>query len=398
LEYKALALSDSTKLKLCTPKRQDNFFFGVQSFSFVITKMYDLPRKKLCELLDHYGIIIIEDAERCESLLRNACGDEYKRAIFVLVNAIREGVVKEISNLPQSLLNDEELNRLAQHLHENLWLDKSAADWAVESWALALKGKKQFFEKDLVNLPSPAQAPTKALSPINPLDYLRLLWWVFNSPQQLQAYWQVFGQEDEKRVGNWLVSTLIWWPLLVSLLILEQSLTKIGMLEIYIGLTVGCWILTGWFKINQNMAISLAFLMSICLTVLVSVSVANIVMAGFLWLSLIVGVAVIMASLIAVIVAGDVAVVVAVLVSIGVAIGIAVGVALLLSDFMVGLLAGSAAGLIAAIVMEFVANVVGDAIKNTLITGIPSFLARLAFVLLIVTHLSFIGLYLRPYF
>jgi len=362
--------------------------------------MYDLPREKLCELLDHYSIIIIEDAERCESLLRNACGDEYKRAIFVLVNAIREGVVKEISNLPQSLLNDEELNRLAQHLHENLWLDKSAADWAVESWTLALKGKKQFFEKDLVNLPSPAQVatPTKALSPINPLDYLRLLWWIFNSPQQLQAYRQVFGQEDEKRVGNWLVSTLIWWPLLVSLLILEQSLTKIGMLEIYIGLTVGCWILTGWFKINQNMAISLAFLMSICLTVLVSVSVANIVMAGFLWLSLVVGVAVIMASLIAVIVAGDVAVVVAVLVSIGVAIGIAVGVALLLSDFMVGLLAGSAAGLIASIVMEFVANVVGDAIKNTLKTGIPSFLARLAFVLLIITHLSFIGLYLHPYF
>ncbi len=362
--------------------------------------MYDLPRQKLCELLDHYGIIIIKDAERCESLLRNACGDEYKRAIFVLVNAIREGVVKEISNLPQSLLNDEELNRLAQHLHENLWLDKSAADWAVESWALALKGKKQFFEKD--NLPPPqtgqVATPTKALSPINPLDYLRLLWWVFNSPQQLQAYRQVFGQEDEKRVGNWLVSTLIWWPLLVSLLILEQSLTKIGMPEIYIGLTVGCWILTGWFKINQNMAISLAFLMSICLTVLVSVSVANLVMAGFLWLSLIVGVAVIMASLIAVIVAGDVAVVVAVLVSIGVAIGIAVGVALLLSDFMVGLLAGSAAGLIAAIVMEFVANVVGDAIKNTLKTGIPSSLARLAFVLLIITHLSFIGLYLRPYF
>jgi len=25
LEYKALALSDSTKLKLCTPTRQDNF-------------------------------------------------------------------------------------------------------------------------------------------------------------------------------------------------------------------------------------------------------------------------------------------------------------------------------------------------------------------------------------
>jgi len=364
--------------------------------------MYDLPRQKLCELIDHYGIILTEDAERCESLLRNACGDEYKRAIFVLVNAIREGVVKEISNSSQSLLNEEELNRLAQQLHENLWLDKTAADWAVESWELALKGKNPFFEKDLVNLPSPqtgqVATPTKALSPINPLDYLRLLWWVFNKPQQLQAYRQIFGQEDEKRVGSWLVSTLTWWPLLVSLLILEQSPTKIGMPEIYIGLSVGCWILTGWFKINQNMAISLAFLMSICLTVLVSVSVANIVMAGFIWLSVAVGVAVIVASLIAVIVAGDVAVVVAVLVLIGVTIGMAVGVALLLSDFMAGLMAGSAAGLIAGIVMEFVANVVGDAIKNTLKTGIPSFLARLAFVLLIVTHLFFIGLYLRPYF
>jgi hypothetical protein len=37
----------------------------------------------------------------------------------------------------------------------------------------------------------------KQLSPRNPTDHLRLLWWVFVVPKQLIAYRAIYGEEDE---------------------------------------------------------------------------------------------------------------------------------------------------------------------------------------------------------
>ncbi|OQY53907.1 MAG: hypothetical protein B6247_13510 [Candidatus Parabeggiatoa sp. nov. 2] len=51
-------------------------------------------------------------------------------------------------------------------------------------------------------------------------DYLRLLWWVLVMPQQLIAYREKFGEKDERRVGKWLVSTLTFLPLLMPSLAL----------------------------------------------------------------------------------------------------------------------------------------------------------------------------------
>ncbi|TGO03016.1 hypothetical protein PN36_14090 [Candidatus Thiomargarita nelsonii] len=45
LEYKALALSDSTKLKLCTPKKQIDSVVGVQDLSW--TSLINLLPKNL---------------------------------------------------------------------------------------------------------------------------------------------------------------------------------------------------------------------------------------------------------------------------------------------------------------------------------------------------------------
>ena len=61
-------------------------------------------------------------------------------------------------------------------------------------------------------LPADFPKPTtqRRLSPWNPLDHLRLLWWVLVTPQRLKAYRGAFGEKDERRVGRWLVSTLIW--------------------------------------------------------------------------------------------------------------------------------------------------------------------------------------------
>jgi len=40
----------------------------------------------------------------------------------------------------------------------------------------------------------------KKLSPLNPLDYLRLIWWLLVMPQYLKAYRETFG--DEKRLAK----------------------------------------------------------------------------------------------------------------------------------------------------------------------------------------------------
>ncbi len=379
--------------------------------------MHDFPCQKLCELIDHHGTILSEDVERCESLLHRVCGDKYKREVFVLVNAIKEDVVKDLLNSPQHLPN-EMLNRLAQRLYNNLWLDKTAAEWAVQSWAIALNGKTTepiTQKKSLQLLTTDAQEiatvkvkkPPKRLSSFNLLDYLRLLWWVLVKPQQLQAYRQTFGQEDEKRVGNWLVSSLIWWPLLIPTLALgleqwphvAEAWLPNTYLLISAFLIIG-WLLTGGIKINKDMAIGITIFISVGIAVGVAVDMAGIVIGVVaIWfpvaivVSMALFVAVIIASLVAIIVASDVAVVIAVLVSLGVAVGIAGGVTLWLSDFIVGFIACSIAGFVAGVVVNFMANFMGNATKESLKTGKYFFLARLVFLFLVISHFLLFGLY-----
>lgn len=345
--------------------------------------MYDLPRQKLCELIDHYGTMMTEDVTRCESLLYKSCGDEYKREIFVLIHAIKEGVVKELLHFP----SDEACKHLAQQLHDKLWLDTTAAEWAVHSWKIALKGKIQ---NPLLGKNAQIQTASKVqLHLLNPLDYIRLLWWVLAKPQQLSAYRQLFGSEDDMRLGNWLISTLIWGPLLLLLQYLPE------MSFVFDALIVGAWIVTGSLKMTKNMGIVMTLFISIVVSVLVSVSVAISVMSQSLILGLIssgtVLIALMLAYLVAIVVASDMVVVITVLTSIGVAVGMAVGVAFV--DLQIALIAGGIAGILAGFVMDVMTNSVGKHIKESVITGNPSVSGHFAFLLLVITHLFLMGCY-----
>jgi hypothetical protein len=180
--------------------------------------MHNFPRQQLCELVNHYGAKVYENADHCEFLLQERCGNDYKLEIFVLVDAIKEGVIKKLLNIPKSSSQETLFAKLTRRLHKDslrfLGLDKETAKWAVQSWGIALS-----------QLPKPKTTKQpKRLSYLNPLDHLRLLWWVLMSPQQLQVYRQTFGESDEKHVGRWLVSTLTWWPLLVPILALGFEL------------------------------------------------------------------------------------------------------------------------------------------------------------------------------
>lgn len=100
--------------------------------------MNELPRRKLVEIIAKHGRSITENPRRLEGLLRDYCG-AYRREISVLVMAVEEHAVPDMlaaaaTAVPRQVL----LTRLARRLCDNLGLSEAAADWSIESWALAL--------------------------------------------------------------------------------------------------------------------------------------------------------------------------------------------------------------------------------------------------------------------
>jgi hypothetical protein len=238
--------------------------------------MHDFPRQKLQELINRHGAILTENAQHCEYFLRQACGVEYKREVFALVCAVREGVVKELLNPPQGLPRTLFLEQLTEQLHD-LGLEKTLSYWALQSWEMAL----------LPNASFPQLKNAKRLSPLNPLDYLRLLWWVLVKPQQLQAYRNTYGEEDENHVGKWLVSTLTWWPLLMptlasglELLMPTADNWPPNAYLWFSVLLIGCWLLTGKLgnvgegSVMGNVAFGVVFSVVFILTYVIAIVTA----------------------------------------------------------------------------------------------------------------------------
>jgi hypothetical protein len=123
-------------------------YFQLRNFS-----MHNEPRQQLCQLIAQYGRSLSEDPRRCGALLKDHCG-QYKREIFVLVNALENRVATELMNasagVPESIL----LSRLSKRLEDELGLAETAAKWAVETWALALGVITQPLS---VSVPTPVQ-------------------------------------------------------------------------------------------------------------------------------------------------------------------------------------------------------------------------------------------------
>lgn len=121
--------------------------------------MHNEPRQQLCQLIAQYGRSLSEDPRRCGALLKDHCG-QYKREIFVLVNALENGVAEELvkasSGVPIAIL----LSRLNKRLEDELGLAETAAKWAVETWALAL---------GVIDQPLPTSVPT-TIQPAQPIS------------------------------------------------------------------------------------------------------------------------------------------------------------------------------------------------------------------------------------
>jgi hypothetical protein len=93
----------------------------------------------------------------------------------------------------------------------------------------------------------------RRLNPWNPLDHLRLLWWVLVTPKRLVAYREAYGENDEQKVSRWLVVTFVCFPALVVTLAYvfgtPHTIT-------FLSLVVYWWVLSGasvgWALIAGN--------------------------------------------------------------------------------------------------------------------------------------------------
>ena len=123
--------------------------------------MYNEPREKLRELIAQYGRSLCDDPRRCGALLKDYCG-QYKREIFVLVNALENRIAQELINAPAGIPVTLLFTRLIKRLEDELAMTTEAAQWAMESWALALGVIDQPFPIVAPSAPQPPLAPEQS--------------------------------------------------------------------------------------------------------------------------------------------------------------------------------------------------------------------------------------------
>ncbi len=76
---------------------------------------------------------LIQDAARCEALLRDACPD-CRKEISVLVSVVKSGAAQEIASASESTPFASLRNRLIQRIEDEQGLSHEAATWGVDGW------------------------------------------------------------------------------------------------------------------------------------------------------------------------------------------------------------------------------------------------------------------------
>jgi hypothetical protein len=121
--------------------------------------MNNQARQHLFQVINDYGIDVAKDLRRLESLLKDYTQGQYKREVFLCIQAAREGVIEALQNnkhLPYNVV----AARLTKQLHEDYGLDLHAAKWAVGSWVVVLGLTNKFPEpKSPTAISTPIQVP-----------------------------------------------------------------------------------------------------------------------------------------------------------------------------------------------------------------------------------------------
>jgi len=252
-----------------------------------------------------------------------------------------------------------------------------------------------------------------SLSVFNPLDHLRLLWWIFVMPQQLKEHKEIFGDEQQAHVGKWLVNTLVLLPLFMLILGLGlELLPHSGNWSTYtflLSFLVIFWLLTGWLGDLKNSLMSVMIIIAFIVTINIVFAVTFSIAGGLVFL-----VAFIVTFIVTFIVfivtesitekyfsdMGDEG-------AIGLISGMAIVITLIVVDdgvmfdiaayeisvpelaIMVGFY-GSFLSILFSFAAFSVALNVADVVKNTLKTGIPLSIIRLIFFIFVIDYIFLI--------
>src|SRR5437660_12228590 len=98
--------------------------------------MNEVARRTLRQIVGDQGMAIGENPRRVEAFLRDLCGD-CRAEIFLLTTAAQAGVPHDLMSASTGL-HDVIGGRLVSRLVDEFGIARDGAEWAVESWALAL--------------------------------------------------------------------------------------------------------------------------------------------------------------------------------------------------------------------------------------------------------------------
>jgi serine/threonine protein kinase len=244
----------------------------------------------------------------------------------------------------------------------------------------AEEAKKWAAEKEKI-------APTiKKLSPFNPLDWWRLLVWVLWSPQHLKVHREIFGQQY---VGSWLVNTLIYLPWFLPALGLALGWLQPNVGSGYwpaVSMIGIAWLLRNglclsMYKYEDEKYVAEEIGMAIFMATLVVIGVAEGITEGMA-IGVTAGTGGVLALVLATTVFNEMVIA---MMTFTVMTMFITGV---VRTFVAGVIAGAvavaiaiAAGVVAG-VMASVKKVVEDSLE----TGEPSIIARIAFIALLLSH------------
>jgi hypothetical protein len=98
--------------------------------------MNDTPRLKLIEIVARYGKTVTDDPRQLQGLLLDHCG-ECRREIRALMDAVNEGIPRDLSTASGAMPPAVLIANLTRRLLDKLPLAEDMARWAVETWAIA---------------------------------------------------------------------------------------------------------------------------------------------------------------------------------------------------------------------------------------------------------------------
>ena len=116
----------------------------------------NIPRERLCQLVEQHGRDLWADPRRCEAFLWDYCAD-FRREVNLLMIAMRERVPDDMAGSKTGVPFTVLLPQLGKRLQDHAMVTPEGATWAVTSWALALGAISDV--QETASSPEPASNP-----------------------------------------------------------------------------------------------------------------------------------------------------------------------------------------------------------------------------------------------